>query len=219
MESAGKNREKMGHRILPFLPDKHAGLLWIPGRNRFWINLCGRVSADRNSQFGYFASTTRHGMKARHYWQNCRSQTKNYRITARQIETLAAAEERNRLARELHDSVSQTIFSMNLTAQSARILLDRDPQRVAGLLDHLQVLSQNALGEMRSLIQQLRPHSLIENGLAAALKNHAAERLEQDNLKVDVQVKGEGRTSGKCGRRFIPNCTGSSKQYCQACKN
>ena len=111
---------------------------------------------------------------------------------ARQIETLAAAEERNRLARELHDSVSQTIFSMNLTAQSARILLDRDPQRVAGLLDHLQVLSQNALGEMRSLIQQLRPHSLIENGLAAALRDHAAERLEQDNLKVEVQVKGEG---------------------------
>ena len=112
---------------------------------------------------------------------------------ARQIETLAAAEERNRLARELHDSVSQTIFSMNLTAQSARILLDRDPQRVSGLLDHLQTLSQNALGEMRSLIQQLRPHSLIENGLAAALRNHAAERLEQDNLKVEVKVNGEGR--------------------------
>ena len=112
---------------------------------------------------------------------------------ARQIETLAAAEERNRLARELHDSVSQTIFSMNLTAQSARILLDRDPQRVSGLLDHLQNLSQNALGEMRSLIQQLRPHSLIENGLPAALRDHAAERLEQDNLKVEVRVNGEGR--------------------------
>jgi len=111
---------------------------------------------------------------------------------ARQIETLAAAEERNRLARELHDSVSQTIFSMNLTAQSARILIDRDPERVAGLLDHLQTLSQNALGEMRSLIQQLRPHSLIENGLPSALRDHAAERLEQDNLKVEVQVKGEG---------------------------
>jgi signal transduction histidine kinase len=111
---------------------------------------------------------------------------------AKQIETLAAAEERNRLARELHDSVSQTIFSMNLTAQSARILIDRDPERVAGLLDHLQTLSQNALGEMRSLIQQLRPHSLIENGLPAALRDHAAERFEQDNLKVEVQVKGKG---------------------------
>lgn len=112
---------------------------------------------------------------------------------ARQIEMFAAAEERNRLARELHDSVSQTIFSMNLTAQSARILLERDPQRVNGLLDHLQVLSQNALGEMRSLIQQLRPHALIENGLLAALKDHAAERLEQDNLNVDVKVIGEGQ--------------------------
>jgi signal transduction histidine kinase len=46
---------------------------------------------------------------------------------------------------------------------------------------------------MRSLIQQLRPHSLVENGLSAALRDHAADRLEQDNLNVELQVKGEGR--------------------------
>jgi signal transduction histidine kinase len=115
----------------------------------------------------------------------------------RQVEALAAAEERNRLARELHDSVSQTIFSMNLTAQSAKILLERDPERVSGLLDHLQSLSQNALGEMRSLIQQLRPHSIVENGLAAALKKHAAERLDQDGLIVDLKVNGEARIPEK----------------------
>ena len=112
---------------------------------------------------------------------------------AHQIEALAAAEERNRLARELHDSVSQTIFSMNLTAQSARILLERDPQRAAGLLDHLQSLSQDALAEMRSLIQQLRPHALSDDGLPAALKKHAAERLEQDHLVVNLKITGEGR--------------------------
>ena len=50
---------------------------------------------------------------------------------ARQVEQLAAAEERSRLARDLHDSVSQTIFSLTLTAQAARILLDRDPARGA----------------------------------------------------------------------------------------
>jgi signal transduction histidine kinase len=116
---------------------------------------------------------------------------------ALQVETLAAAEERNRLARELHDSVSQTIFSINLTAQSAKILLERDPQRVAGLLDHLQSLSQDALGEMRSLIQHLRPHSIVENGIAEALKNHANERFRQDGLTVDIQVIGEGRLPEK----------------------
>ena len=112
---------------------------------------------------------------------------------ARKVEAFAAAEERNRLARELHDSVSQTIFSMNLTAQSAKILLERDPQKVAGLLDHLQSLSQNALAEMRSLIQQLRLHSVVENGLEAALKNHAAERFERDGLSVTLEVNGERR--------------------------
>lgn len=112
---------------------------------------------------------------------------------AAQVEELAAAQERNRLARELHDSVTQTIFSMTLTAQSARILLERDPSRVAAQLDRLQDLAQSALTEMRSLIQQLRPKSLAEEGLVAALRRHAAERQAQDGLTVEVEVKGARR--------------------------
>ncbi len=83
---------------------------------------------------------------------------------AEQVEILAVTEARNRMARELHDSVSQTIFSMTLTAQSARILLEKDPTRVANLLDHLQSLSQSALSEMRTLIQEFREHAITENG-------------------------------------------------------
>ena len=98
---------------------------------------------------------------------------------ASQVEELSAAQERNRLARELHDSVTQTIFSMTLTAQSALILVDRDPARVKEQLVHLQALAKNALAEMRSLIQQLRPRSLAEEGLAAALRRHAVERKKK----------------------------------------
>jgi signal transduction histidine kinase len=105
---------------------------------------------------------------------------------AEQVEILAITEERNRLARELHDSVSQTIFSMTLTAQSARILLEKDPTRVSNLLDHLQSLSQSALAEMRTLIQEFREHSIVENGLNAALRNHAALRKTQDNLDIEL---------------------------------
>ncbi|HVN54791.1 MAG TPA: sensor histidine kinase [Anaerolineaceae bacterium] len=112
---------------------------------------------------------------------------------SQQVEELAAAQERNRLARELHDSVTQTIFSLTLTAQAARILLDRDPGRVAGQLDHLQALAQSALAEMRSLIQQLRPHTIAEEGLAAALRRHAAERQKKDGLQVDLSIRGETR--------------------------
>ncbi len=78
---------------------------------------------------------------------------------ANQVEELAAVEERIRLARELHDSVSQTMFSITLNARSAQILLQRDPARVRAQLEQLQTLTQSALAEMRGLIAQLRPKS------------------------------------------------------------
>jgi signal transduction histidine kinase len=76
-----------------------------------------------------------------------------------QVEELAAMEERNRLARELHDSVSQTMFSIALDTRSAQILLERDPARVRPQLEQLQGLTQSALADMRSLIGQLRSES------------------------------------------------------------
>ncbi|HSF83298.1 MAG TPA: histidine kinase [Anaerolineales bacterium] len=76
---------------------------------------------------------------------------------AAQGEELAAARERNRLARQLHDSVSQVIFGINLTAQSARLFLERDPRQVSELLDRLQEMAASALSQLRSLIAQLRP--------------------------------------------------------------
>ena len=114
-------------------------------------------------------------------------------VYAQQVEQLAAAEERARLARDLHDSVSQTIFSMTLTAQAARILLERDPTRVAGQLDHLQALAKNALIEMRSLIQHMRTDPLAEEGLAACLHRYLLERKVQDGLVVELKVTGERR--------------------------
>jgi signal transduction histidine kinase len=76
---------------------------------------------------------------------------------AAQAEELAAARERNRLARELHDSVGQAIFSIRLNSQSARLLMDREPARVPQQIDRLQELTGEALGRLRSLIAQLRP--------------------------------------------------------------
>ncbi len=76
---------------------------------------------------------------------------------AARVEELAAAQERDRLARELHDSVGQTIFSITLTAESARLLLQKDPGRVPEQLDRLQELTGGALRRMRELISQWRP--------------------------------------------------------------
>jgi signal transduction histidine kinase len=76
---------------------------------------------------------------------------------AAQAEELAAVRERNQLARELHDSVSQMIFGITLTSQSARLLLERDPARVPEQLDRLEEMTGSALAQLRSLIAQLRP--------------------------------------------------------------
>ncbi len=76
---------------------------------------------------------------------------------AAQAEELVTVRERNRLARELHDSVSQMIFGITLTSQSARLLLERDPARVPEQLDRLEEMTGSALGQLRSLIAQLRP--------------------------------------------------------------
>jgi len=116
---------------------------------------------------------------------------------AAQVQELAAAEERNRLARELHDSVTQIVFGLTLSAQAARILMDRDPKRAAAELDHMQVLAQNALAEMRALIQQLHPRSIAEEGLAPALRRLAADRQASDGLAVDFKVRGEKRLTPK----------------------
>ncbi len=76
-----------------------------------------------------------------------------------QVEQIAMIEERNRLARELHDSVSQTMFSIVLNARAAEILEEQHPERLQIQLEQLQRLSQEALAEMRSLISQLRPQN------------------------------------------------------------
>lgn len=78
---------------------------------------------------------------------------------AGQVEELAAIEERDRLARELHDSVSQVLFSIILHIRSTRILLERDAARVGPQLRLIQDLAQQALAGMRGMIEDLRPES------------------------------------------------------------
>jgi signal transduction histidine kinase len=108
---------------------------------------------------------------------------------------LAAVDERNRLARDLHDSVTQTLFSITLTAESIKAMLTKKPERVEGQVDRLQNLARSALAEMRSLIFQLRPAALQEQGLVAALDKHIAVMKAKDLYKVDFNVVGERRLS------------------------
>jgi signal transduction histidine kinase len=76
---------------------------------------------------------------------------------AGRVEEMAAMQERDHLARELHDTVSQSIFSISLTARSAQLLLERDPARVPEQLDRLKEMTAESLSQLRAFITQLRP--------------------------------------------------------------
>jgi PAS domain S-box-containing protein len=82
---------------------------------------------------------------------------------------LAVLEERQRLSRELHDSVSQALYSIALGAKTARAKADRDPRGAIEPLDFVLVQAERGLAEMRALIFELRPEALEQEGLAGAL--------------------------------------------------
>lgn len=97
------------------------------------------------------------------------SQTSNeLKIKEAQLK-VATLEERQRLARELHDSVSQALYGIALGARTARTQLERDPAKVAEPLDYVLSLAEAGLAEMRALIFELRPESLQNEGLLGAL--------------------------------------------------
>lgn len=96
---------------------------------------------------------------------------------------IALVQERNRLARDLHDSVNQLLFSVTLTSRAGIEMTDNAD--VKDTFKEIQNLTQEALNEMRALIWQLRPRGL-ESGLIDAIKIYA----EMLGLKLDVTVSG-----------------------------
>nr|WP_211126318.1 GAF domain-containing sensor histidine kinase [Streptomyces yatensis] len=93
----------------------------------------------------------------------------NARLYERSRE-LTIAGERARLAHELHDAVSQKLFSLRLTAQAATALVDRDPDRAKDELQQIALLAAEATDELRSAVVELRPAALDEDGLVATLR-------------------------------------------------
>ena len=104
----------------------------------------------------------------------------------RQSAEIAASEERAHLARELHDSVTQALFSMTLITRSIELLLERDPAAAAERLGTLGELQRDALAEMRALIFELRPGSLERDGLVQAIRTHAAAVEGRTGLSIVV---------------------------------
>jgi signal transduction histidine kinase len=111
----------------------------------------------------------------------------------------AQSAERRRLARDLHDSVVQQLFSMRMQAQALRRQLDRpdaDHTSVRRSAEELAELSAGALADLRLLVFELRPLDLAEHGLLAALHAHAASLRARTGLAIDVRAPAELRFRG-----------------------
>lgn len=106
---------------------------------------------------------------------------------------VAVLEERNRLARELHDSVTQVLFGLTLNLESAVGLMDRKPEKVRDLITRSKEMAGEALAEMRSLIFELRPAALQEKGLAMALSNHINLFRRRHGVEVTLTLSGDER--------------------------
>jgi len=115
---------------------------------------------------------------------------------AGQAEKLAIANERNRLAGDLHDSVAQTLYGLTLQSETAlRKLSAGDLAAVQSDLDEIQHSAQETLQEARLLIYELRPPVLEEEGLAAALQARLVAVEARSRLQVHADLQDVGRLS------------------------
>jgi signal transduction histidine kinase len=110
----------------------------------------------------------------------------------RQAEQLAVLRERERLARELHDSVTQSLYSLHLLSEAGRQLAAAgDLDRVGGYLERLGDISQQALKEMRLLVYELRPLVLKREGLVGALQQRLDAVEKRAGVVARLLIEGE----------------------------
>jgi signal transduction histidine kinase len=110
---------------------------------------------------------------------------------AEQGRQLAVLDERRRLARELHDSVTQSLFSMSLLAQVLPDLWRVDRDEALGALGQIRDLTRGALAEMRALLFELRPAALEQQDLAGALREHIATYERRTGISITYESVGK----------------------------
>ena len=112
-------------------------------------------------------------------------------LTDRKLAEEAAREERQRLARDLHDAVSQTLWSASLIADVVPDLWRQDPEKGLERLGRLQQLTRGALAEMRALLLELRPRALIETQLGELLSRLVDATVSHSGAKISLTHEGD----------------------------
>jgi signal transduction histidine kinase len=132
--------------------------------------------------------------------EQARNRELELRSLYEQAQELAALQERQRLAHELHDSVSQALYGIGLGAHTAREALKSDPEQAMASIEYVLMLAEAGLAEMRALIFELRPESMETEGLVAALNKQVVVLHARYKLTVHADLSDE------------PNCSTEMKQ-------
>ena len=108
-------------------------------------------------------------------------------------EETAVTQERNRLARELHDAVTQTLFSASLIADVLPRIWEKNQEQGYARLDELKELTRGALAEMRTLLLELRPATLVESSLSELLRQLTDAVVGRSRIPVELTMVGSER--------------------------
>ena len=172
---------------------------WIQQTETAWIQSCAGVPIHFQDQLIGFLNldsatldffTLEHAERLRAFADQASIAIQNaQRFT--QAQELAALEERQRLAHDLHDAVSQTLFSANLIAEMLLRQLDRDPSKVRQSLEQLHLLTQGAQAEMRTVLLELRPTALQEASLTTLLKHLTTATSSRIGTPVSLATEGQ----------------------------
>src|SRR6266705_3562735 len=127
--------------------------------------------------------------------EQARSRERELRLLYEQAQELAALQEQQHLARELHDSVSQALYGISLGAHTAGEALESDPEQAMASIEYVIALAEAGLAEMRALIFELRPESLEIEGLVAALTRQVAVLRTRYKLTVEADLGEEPNLS------------------------
>lgn len=210
LERSRHSREVVSRREPIIIPDIHAetplaaayreravaDLGEVPGDVGAWMGVplmlrdrvIGLLAVDHSEPHAW---TDHHAEIAMAFASHAAVALENAQLFAATQEK-AALEERQRLARELHDSVSQALFGIGLGARTARTVIEDTPAKAIAPLDYVLSLAEAGLAEMRALIFELRPEALQEEGIVAALQKQAAALRARYGVEVEARLDDVG---------------------------
>jgi PAS domain S-box-containing protein len=169
-----------------------------PGGTRSWLNVnTTPLLAEDGEVEGAVAvfvditplKTTQERLEASHANLEKQVEERTVELT-RQTAKLATTQERERLARELHDSVSQTLYSASLIAEATPRVWERDPEEGRRRLDEMRLIMRGAMVQMRTLLLELRPAALAKGNLGDLLRQLAESIGGHEDSPVHVDIKG-----------------------------